>query len=152
MQVTKAVDYGLRALVQMALKPLGTRFFLQELSDAGELPRNYLVKVLKSLANAGIVRSYRGIKGGFSLGRSPAEISIRQIVEAIDGPVSVMHCLTDPQSCRRLGMCATEHYFRQLREEILGSMETQSLAGLITLQLQINGAGSPCSCENTEPA
>src|SRR3990172_4554117 len=108
MRVTRAVDYGLRALILMCREPLGARFFLQDLAKRANLPRNYLVKVLKSLSGAGIVRSYRGIKGGFSLMREPREVTLRQVVEAIDGPVSLMHCLSDVGSCSRVGQCAVE--------------------------------------------
>ena len=145
MHVTRAVDYGLRALILMSRQPVGARFFLQELATQADLPRNYLVKVLKSLACGGIVRSHRGIKGGFSLAREPREVSMRHVVEAIDGPVAVMHCLTDPRSCSHAGKCAAEVYFSELRQTILGQMEGRSLQDLIELQEKIDRqAACPC--------
>jgi len=153
MQVTRAVDYGIRALVLMSRQPAGTRFFLQDLATQAGLPRNYLVKVLKSLACGGIVRSHRGIKGGFSLAREPRGISLRQVVEAIDGPVTVMHCLTDTRSCSYVGKCAAEVFFGQLRQTILGQLDGHSLAELITLQDKLDSsAACPCHAEPVAPA
>lgn len=150
MQVTRAVDYGLRALILMSRQPVGARFFLQDLAKDGGLPRNYLVKVLKSLACAEIVRSHRGIKGGFSLGRAPREISMRQVFEAIDGPVTVMHCLPDPASCSYSGKCAAEAFFGQLRQSILANLEALTLQDLLDLQAKID-CGQACACR-AEPA
>ena len=143
MQVTRAVDYGLRALVVMSRKEIGTRFSLQDLADAGDLPRNYLVKVLKLLSNTGIVQSHRGIKGGFTLGREPAKINMRQVVESIDGPVSMIHCLTDPHSCAKVGMCSVESYFERLRCSVLQNMEATTLKEIVEMQSLIDKSG-PC--------
>ncbi|MCW8131954.1 MAG: Rrf2 family transcriptional regulator [Planctomycetota bacterium] len=143
MQVTRAVDYGIRALMLMSGQPVGTRHFLQDLAQQGDLPRNYLVKVLKSLACVGIVRSHRGIKGGFSLGRVPSEITLRQVVEAIDGPVHVMHCIADARSCNLAGRCAPEVFFRELRAVILRSLENSTLQDLLDMQRRIDN-GTAC--------
>jgi Rrf2 family iron-sulfur cluster assembly transcriptional regulator len=143
MQLTRAVDYGIRALVLMARNPLGMRYFLQDLAREGDLPRNYLVKVLKSLASHGIVRSHRGIKGGFSLGRNPAEISLRAVVEAIDGPVSIMHCLTDKNSCSFTGHCAVQVFFAEMRQRILADLQSKTLQDLIELQEHLDQGSCP---------
>ena len=152
MQVTRAVDYGLRALVIMSRKPLGARFFLQELADEGQLPRNYLVKVLKSMANVGIVQSHRGIKGGFTLAKEPQQITLRQVIESIDGPVTVMHCLAEPHACAHSGHCAVEVYFQQLRAQILMDMETKTLKEIVDMQCQMDKAKTcpaPCPTEKS---
>ena len=137
MQVTRAVDYGLRALVLMARQPAGSRIFLHDLAQEADLPRNYLVKVLKSLAGSGIVRSHRGIKGGFSLARDPRQITLREIVEAIDGPVAVMHCLTGHRGdgdCGNSGRCAAQAILAEVRDHILRDLESHSLHALTAAQ------------------
>jgi Rrf2 family protein len=137
MQVTRAVDYGLRALVLMARQPAGARLFLHDLAQEADLPRNYLVKVLKSLAGSGIVRSHRGIKGGFSLARNPRQITLREVVEAIDGPVAVMHCLTGHRAdgdCGQSGRCAAQGFFAEIRAHILRDLESHSLHELTAAQ------------------
>lgn len=136
MHVTRAVDYGIRALVLMARHPAGSRHYLHQLSAQGDLPRNYLVKVLKSLTSQGIVRSYRGIKGGFSLGRSPEEISLRDIIEAIDGPVTLLSCLTEGQAdgCHFKGCCAARGRFAAIRDQVLKELESCTLLELAAEQ------------------
>lgn len=153
MQVTKAVDYGLRALLLMSRQPEG-RFFLQDLADQAALPRNYLVKILKSLSCAGLVRSHRGIKGGFSLARSPREITLREVVEAIDGPVVVLHCLANETSSSKTNTCAPEVFFRQLRDMILANLESHNLQELIAVQEKIDAgrAREACPQELAVPA
>jgi len=147
MQVTRAVDYGIRALVLMGRKPVGERFLLQDLARDGDLPRNYLVKVLKSLSTAGIVHSHRGIKGGFTLGKPPREIQLRAVVESIDGPVSIIHCLTDPGSCSKVKQCGVEAFFKQLREIVLVHLEKHTLQDLLDMQDKIDsGADTKDVC------
>jgi Rrf2 family protein len=126
------VDYGIRALVLMARHPEGTRFFLQDLSKQAGLPRNYLVKVLKSLAGSAIVCSYRGIKGGFSLGRSPDEISLRDVIEAIDGPIAIISCLNeaDPDGCRHKGHCAAHRRLAAIRDGVVRQLDACTIEDL----------------------
>jgi Rrf2 family iron-sulfur cluster assembly transcriptional regulator len=132
MEVTRAVDYGIRALVLMARHPEGTRFYLHDLSKQAGLPRNYLVKVLKSLAGNSIVCSFRGIKGGFSLGRKPEEISLRDVIEAIDGPIAIISCLNEPSTngCRHKGHCAAHRRLGVIREGVLRQLDACSIEDL----------------------
>ena len=120
----------------MARAPADARHYLHQLSDGGDLPRNYLVKVLKSLTRKGIVRSYRGIKGGFSLGRGPEEISLRDVIEAIDGPISIIPCLTDPKTngCHFRTCCATRVRFASIREDVLRQLDESTIAELANEQ------------------
>ncbi|MCZ7649099.1 MAG: Rrf2 family transcriptional regulator [Planctomycetota bacterium] len=153
MKFTRAVDYGLRALVLMSRQPPGTRFFLQDLAEKAGLPRNYLVKILKSLAKHEIVRSHRGIKGGFSLAWEPARVSLREVVEAIDGPITVMHCMTDPESCSHAGNCAIDVTLGELRERIVDELQGKTLGDLLRLQEQIDAGNCPGvagRCASTE--
>lgn len=145
MQVTRAVDYGIRALVLMARHPAGTRFFLQDLSKQAGLPRNYLIKVLKSLASRAIVCSYRGIKGGFSLGRTPDEISLRDVVEAIDGPIAIIACLSESDSsgCRRKNHCAAHRRLAAIREGVLRQLDACSIEDLKNEQAALDQRPAP---------
>jgi Rrf2 family protein len=140
MQVTHAVDYGVRALMFMARHPVGTRHYLQNVAEQARLPRNYLVKVLKGLTGQGIVRPHRGINGGFSLARDPREISLRQVIEAIDGPVTVVHCLTDPRrngACPNSGRCAAQVLLSRVRHDLLTALASYTLADLVAIQKEL---------------
>jgi Rrf2 family protein len=145
MQVTRAVDYGIRALVLMARHPVGTRFFLHDLSKQAGLPRNYLVKVLKSLADRSIVCSYRGIKGGFSLGLRPDEITLRDVIEAIDGPIAIIACLNEPASngCHLKGRCAARRHLGSIRDGVLRQLEACSIQDLSREQIVIDQRNAP---------
>jgi len=124
----------------MARHAQGTRFYLHDLSRQAGLPRNYLVKVLKSLASHAIVCSYRGTKGGFSLGCAPDEISLRSVVEAIDGPIAIMHCLgeTDSNGCRRKGRCSAHNRLAVIRDDVVRQLEACSIEDLKNEQVAID--------------
>jgi Rrf2 family protein len=101
MKVTKAVDYGLKATVHLALNQNGDDFIsVRKLCDALKLRRAYLLKVLKMLGEAGIVRIQRGAFGGYRLARDPEKIALKDIVEAIDGPVVLSNMVDDPRRSR----------------------------------------------------
>lgn len=140
MQVTKAVDYGLRALLVLGHRPPSERHFLNDLAKSADVPRNYLVKILKSLCHAGIVLSFRGVKGGFALAKDPGEVTLRHIVEAIDGPVGVMSCLLSPGGCPRDTQCVSQETFREVRERLLAELQSYSLSDLLRRDAEIKAS------------
>lgn len=71
-----------------------------------EVPVSFLGKIFQSLARAGIVKSARGSGGGFALARDPAEITILQVIEAIEGPIALQRCLDDDAGCENITGCA----------------------------------------------
>ncbi|MCX7805616.1 MAG: Rrf2 family transcriptional regulator [Planctomycetota bacterium] len=145
MQVTRAVDYGIRALLVMASSGDGRRFYLNELAEGAEVPRNYLVKILKALSHAGLVSSFRGVWGGFALARDPEDISLRDIIEAVDGPIGIVPCLTGSNGCPRRPACAAHETFRAIREKLLAEMGSHSLAELARREAGIRADAQPRS-------
>ncbi len=134
MQVTKAVDYGIRALLVMASSAEGRRCFLKDLAESAGVPRNYLVKILKALSRAGLVSSFRGVRGGFVLAKSPKDISLLDVVEAVDGPICVAPCLGGSNGCPRRPACAAHEAFGAIREKLIAEMGSRSLAELVRRQ------------------
>ena len=137
MQVTKAVDYGIRALLVLASSPATRRHYLNDLAEKADVPRNYLVKILKSLSHAGIVSSFRGMRGGFTLAKDPKNISLRAVIEAIDGPVGVMPCLSGANQCSRPSPCAAQEIFRSIRERLLTELESHTMADLMRREAEL---------------
>lgn len=93
MRLTKACEYGLRAMIYLASQPADQVIFAREIAQSRDIPPAYLAKVLQMLARARLVRSHQGITGGFLLARPAHEIAVREIVEAIDGPILQNSCL-----------------------------------------------------------
>jgi Rrf2 family protein len=87
MKLTRASDYALGALVHLARAGLGRPLASHEIADAHHIPERFLVKVLRPLVSAGVLRSVKGPGGGYRLGRPPKDVSLLEIVEAVDGPI-----------------------------------------------------------------
>jgi Rrf2 family protein len=99
MQITREGDYGIRSVLYLARQPHTKVSFVNEISEEYKIPRSFLAKILQKLVKAKIVRSYRGVKGGFSLARQPREISMLDVIEAIEGKLCLNICVTDKKKC-----------------------------------------------------
>jgi Rrf2 family protein len=99
MQLTREGDYGIRSVLYLARQPYKKISFVTEISDEYKIPRSFLAKILQKLVKAKIVRSYRGVKGGFSLARQAKDISVLDVLEAIEGKLAMNLCLEDKRKC-----------------------------------------------------
>ena len=101
MQFTKAEEYGMFGVLYLAEKDRAVVTPLSEISDAQNIPEKFLAKIFQSLSKAGIVRSHRGVRGGFTLSRDPRDITVKEVLETIQGPYFLMKCLKDKDACIR---------------------------------------------------
>jgi len=134
MQFTKAEDYGLHGILYLASKPEGKVLPLSEIAEAQDVPEKFLAKIFQSLSKSGIVKSHRGVKGGFSLARSADQITVKEVLESIQGPYYVAKCLRDPGLCPQKDICAVRKLMKMTQEKILTLFENHSLADLIEWQ------------------
>jgi Rrf2 family protein len=101
-------DYGLIALKHISTRPDGELCNAKEIAAKFDLPPNMLAKVLQSLAQGGIVESQKGIGGGYRMARDPAEITLTQVFEAIEGPLHLLLCTEDSGCCTREDLCTVK--------------------------------------------
>jgi len=108
MQLTQATDYAFRAVLYLARFASEEFINAQVIAEKEEIPMRFLLKIMRSLIKAGIVKSHRGVGGGYSLNKMPEEITLLDVVEAVEGPVIVNRCLISPQYCNKnwSGQCA----------------------------------------------
>jgi Rrf2 family transcriptional regulator, iron-sulfur cluster assembly transcription factor len=99
MQLTREGDYGIRSVLYLARQPYKKISFVAEISEQYKIPRSFLAKILQKLVKAKIIRSYRGVKGGFSLARQAKDISVLDVLEAIEGKLAMNLCLADKKKC-----------------------------------------------------
>jgi len=124
MQLTRAADYGVRAMVHLASMPANTRAGVADLAKAAEVSAPFLTKVLQRLTSAGLVVSHRGANGGFTLAAPACTISLLQVIEAVEGPIQLNlctgPCLAHATECNRQAWCAVHcvwmHAQAKLRE------------------------------------
>ncbi len=99
MQVTRAGEYAVMGLLYLARQPVGRTVMIDEISEAEHIPKSFLAKIFQSLVKRGFVDSHRGAGGGFSLARSPADISLLQIFQCVEGAFGLQKCVTDEPVC-----------------------------------------------------
>lgn len=103
MNINQATDYGFRATLYLAQK-LGSHLVeAQAIAADQAVPMRFLLKIMPMLIKAGIVKSQRGIGGGYALARKPEDISLLDVIEAIEGPIHLNRCLEDDGYCSRQG-------------------------------------------------
>jgi len=112
LQVSRKVDYALRAMIYLATLPEGVREPLQEVATKNDIPKDFLAKILKTLADEGLVTALRGPHGGVSIGRSASQISFLEVIEAVDGPVQLNVCLDETKGCSLADSCSMQSVWR----------------------------------------
>lgn len=131
MQLTRAADYALRAMIHLAGVPTGRRVSSSELASSADVSETFLSKVLQKLVARGLVTSYRGQGGGFQLSLTPAEISMLEIVEAIEGPIVLNCCTSAADHCDRQGWCAAHRVWAEAQakmKEVLGAAKLDRMS------------------------
>jgi Rrf2 family transcriptional regulator, iron-sulfur cluster assembly transcription factor len=131
LQLTRGGEYAVRAMTYLARFPEGHVAALHEIGRAQDIPESFLAKILQSLVHAGLAVSQRGARGGFALARPAAEITMRDVIEAVDGPVSLNQCVLWPEDCPRSHDCEAHKAWARAQTQmmdVLGTVTMQSLA------------------------
>jgi Rrf2 family protein len=89
MKLSRTVAYAVRATIQLAQQPSDTPIPCSKLASEGKMPERFLLQILRNLVTHGILRSTRGVDGGYALTRPPEDISLLDVIEAIEGPMNV---------------------------------------------------------------
>lgn len=131
MQITRAGEYGVLGLLCLARREPGQVVMIDEVSREEQIPKSFLAKIFQSLARAGLVRSNRGTGGGFTLAKSPAEISTLDIIEAIEGRIAFQRCLEAPSDCPHLGGCPLCGLFAEAQTQVRDVFLRTTLADLL---------------------
>jgi Rrf2 family protein len=130
MQVTRAADYAIRVMVHLASLPVDARSLLPALAQATDTPKSFLSKVLQALARAELIRSRRGQSGGFEILERGRQASMREVIEAIDGPICLNLCMASGKSCNRKVHCPAHPCWIKAQEAMLAVLESTRIAEL----------------------
>jgi Rrf2 family protein len=99
MQITRQADYAVRAIIYLSQLNPGEKASTKNIAEIQQIPLSFLAKIVAQLSVAGIINTLRGAKGGVSLSRHPEEISVLDVVEAIDGPILLNQCVHESHDC-----------------------------------------------------
>ena len=120
LQISRKIDYGLRAMIFLASVADGSVVPFREIAKAMHIPEDFLAKILKTLVDGALVRSVRGAHGGYALAKPSPDISFLEIIEAIDGPVQLNVCLTEGKDgCGFTQSCTMHGIWQQGQERML---------------------------------
>lgn len=131
MQVTRAADYGIRVMIHMATLPDHERALLPKLARATGAPQSFLSKVLQALCRAGLIVSRRGQTGGFEMLPAGRKATLRSVIEAVEGPISLNLCLVSGATCKRKSFCPAHSVWANAQEAMLGVLSTATVADLV---------------------
>jgi len=131
LRLSKKADYALIAMKHLANKDTGpTSSCAREIAEHYDIPIELMAKVLQRLVRTGLLVSTQGTRGGYTLGRSSAAISVADVIQAIDGPFTVTACSTDKHDCEQYGKCSIRDPLWQIRERIVEALGTVTIAEL----------------------
>jgi len=130
-RLTRGADYGTRGMIHLAKMPVTAVTLVSSIASAEGLPESYLAKIFQDLAKGGVLRSHRGAKGGFSLARPANEITLREIIEAIDGPIALNRCLASAEGCDRRDCCGLYPVLAKAQAELMGVLGVTTLQDLL---------------------
>ena len=105
LQITRQTEYAIRGLQELARRNGDAPIQLKSIARNCDVSEAFLAKIFQMLSQQHIVKSHRGVKGGFSLGRGPEEISLRDIVEVCEGGIALNHCLRQSNRCENVDDC-----------------------------------------------
>ena len=133
MQFTKAEEYGIFGVLYLAEKDRSVVTPLSEISKAQNIPEKFLAKIFQSLSKSGIIRSHRGVRGGFTLAKDPSEISVREVLETIQGPYHLMKCLGDFKACtmNKVDFCPLREILLIAEQRLVSVFDEYTLSDLV---------------------
>jgi Rrf2 family protein len=99
MQITRQADYAIRAVLHLSRLGNGQRASTSQIAQEQRIPPSFLAKIVSQLSVSGLLQTSRGARGGVSLARAPREITLLEVIEAIDGPILLNECVADEANC-----------------------------------------------------
>ena len=129
LQVSRKVDYALRAVIHLANEEANARACsVAEIAARERIPRQFLEKIVQQLIHTGLVRSRRGPHGGYVLGRPAHQMTFRDVIEAVEGPISLNVCVGEHADCSLMGACGMERVWREGQRRVLELFEKTTIA------------------------
>src|SRR3989442_9812644 len=130
MQVSRKIDYALRAVIHLANEETSDRACsVAEIAAQERIPRQFLEKIVRELIHKGLVRSRRGPHGGYMLARPADQVTFRDVIEAVEGPILLNVCVGEHPDCFLLGACGMNRILREGPRRVVGLFEKTTIAG-----------------------
>lgn len=133
MELTRKGEYAIRGIVYLASRPPEQVCLLSDIASEVDVPSSFLAKIFQQFSKIGLVKSYRGTGGGFLLGRSPDQITLLDVVEAVEGPIVPNRCVAPDECCERNSFCTVHPVWLSVQLQIRDILSKVTLKDLATV-------------------
>lgn len=131
LQVSRKVDYALRAVIHLANdEHRGRACSVTEIAERERVPKQFLEKIIRDLIRTGLVRSRRGPHGGYVLARPADEVTFKQVIEAVEGPISLNVCVGEHAECFLLGACGMNRVWAEGQRRVMDLFQSTTIASV----------------------
>jgi Rrf2 family protein len=130
MQIPRRVDYGLRAVIYLSVQDQEKCCSITEIAKQQGVPKKFLEKIIQDLMRGGLIKSKRGACGGYTLARSPEQISFYDVIAAIEGPIAVNACMDPHLSCEQLPRCSMVNVWSEVQRKVTEVFTNTTIADL----------------------
>jgi Rrf2 family protein len=131
LRLSKKADYALMAMKHLATRQDAASCSAREIAEAYEIPLELLAKVLQRLVRSRLLVSVQGTRGGYRLGRVAGAIAIAEVIQAVDGPLTVTACSDEDHNCDQYSKCNVRDPLWKVRSRIVDALSTVSVADLM---------------------
>jgi Rrf2 family protein len=143
MKISTKIRYGTRAMLELACHYGEGPIELKEIAKRESISLKYLEQVIVPLRTAGLVKSVRGSKGGYSLAKPPSDICLNDLIEILEGPLNLIECLNDAKVCQRIPYCVTRDIWKEVSEAIQGIFHSVTLEDMVSRRKEKEGRIPP---------
>ncbi|MBR3087266.1 MAG: Rrf2 family transcriptional regulator [Kiritimatiellae bacterium] len=142
MKITAKSRYALRILLDIAVHGGNGPRSIREIATSQSISEKFISRIAVPLRRAGLLATERGASGGLRLALFPEKITLLDIVEATDGPVSIVQCLSRPGACGKHGRCAAENAWRKTNDALVSALGAVSLEDVANDQRRLADVGT----------
>ena len=132
MKISTKGRYGLRILMDLAIHQSEKPRLIRDIAKSQQISEKYISRLVIALRKAGMIRSVRGVNGGFHIAMKPEDITLLDVIEVMEGPVSIVDCVKSPKRCAMHENCAPREIWCKLNENIRDLMRQTTLADILT--------------------
>jgi Rrf2 family protein len=133
MKLSTRTRYGVRLMVDLALKHRQAPIFLKDIANSENISEKYLSLIIIPLRRVGLVTSIRGAHGGYRLAKDPSEITLKEIVDVLEGDCSLVDCVKNPAACPRVLICASHDIWATIGGKISETLSSVTLDMLVKM-------------------
>ena len=123
--------YGTRMMLDLALHSNNGPVLLKDIAERQGISEKYLGHLIAPLKAAGLINSTRGAHGGYMLAKPPAEITLKEVIEALEGSLSLAECINAPRVCDRVKLCVTRDILEEMGEKMAGVLKSTTLENMV---------------------